>query len=144
MKLSNTKAGEDHRGHQTVTRSDPESREHLIKFRAGLEQFNDGRFFDAHETWEEIWLRSPEPEKTFLQRIIQISAAFHHYGRGNLQGTRSLIEQGLRRLAHFPDTHRGIELAQLRDAGRQWVAALLAGQDPGPAKVPRIRTAQRD
>jgi predicted metal-dependent hydrolase len=112
--------------------------EHEMKFRAGLDQFNTGRFFDAHETWEEIWLASREPEKTFLQGIIQIAAAFHHYGRGNLPGTRSLIQAGLRRLERFPATHRGIELEPLRGSARDWAVQLAAGHDPGHASLPRI------
>ncbi len=112
------------------------------EFRHGIEQFNDGRFFEAHETWEEIWLKSAEPEKTFLQGVIQIAAAFHHYGRNNLHGTRSLLEAGLRRLAPFPVSYSGIALSPLRTASRRWVAALAEGRDPGPARVPKIREAR--
>src|SRR5690348_9464842 len=104
-------------------------REHQTKFRRGLEQFNAGHFFDAHETWEEIWLASSEPEKTFLQGMIQITAAFHHYQRGNLQGTLSLLEAGLRRLASYPEIYNGIALEALRKACREWTAALAAKQE---------------
>src|SRR5579862_4671565 len=38
--------------------------ERQARFRRGVAQFNAGHFFDAHETWEEIWLQSLEPEKT--------------------------------------------------------------------------------
>jgi predicted metal-dependent hydrolase len=112
--------------------------EHNGKFRRGLEQFNARKFFDAHESWEEIWLSSPEPHKTFLQGIIQISAAFHHYTCGNMQGTRSLLEAGLRRVGLFPAQYSGIHLELLREAARVWIAALAAGGDPGSEKVPRI------
>lgn len=112
--------------------------EHRAKFRRGLEQFNAGQFFDAHESWEEIWLSSPEPHKTFLQGIIQISAAFHHYACGNMRGTRSLLEAGLRRVGPFPPRYAGIHLDLLREAARGWVVALAAGDDPGSENVPRI------
>jgi hypothetical protein len=118
--------------------------DHAERFHKGLEQFNSGHFFDAHETWEEIWLASPEPEKTFLQGIIQVAAAFHHYGRSNLQGTRSLMEAGLKKLGRFPNTHRGIELERLRENARAWVAALVTGCDPGPAQIPQIRHGKKD
>jgi len=108
------------------------------KFRKGLEQFNRRRFFDAHETWEEIWLPTPEPEKTFLQGIIQVAAAFHHYTRGNHAGTRSLLQAGLKKLERFPKTHRGLQLEELRAAARRWIAALEAGNDPGLQELPRI------
>jgi hypothetical protein len=108
------------------------------KFRRGLEQFNRGEFFEAHETWEEIWLASPEPERTFLQGIIQISAAFHHYSRSNHKGACSLMEAGLKKLEQFPVTHRGCEIEALRSSVRTWIEALSSGQDPGRAKVPQI------
>src|SRR3984893_11322156 len=115
------------------------AREHSGLFPAGLKQFNSRLFFDAHETWEEIWLVSPEPDKTFLQGIIQIAAAFHHYGRGNMRGTQSLLEAGLRRLGRFAHGHYGIDVESLRVAAREWAGALAAGIDPGPARVPQIR-----
>ena len=111
-------------------------------FCRGIEQFNTGRFFDAHETWEEVWLRSPEPDKTFLQGIIQIAAAFHHYSRGNARGAHSLLQAGLARLARFPDAHCGIALGALRAESQAWAAALAGGQTPGPeVPVPRIECA---
>ena len=112
------------------------------KFRRGVEQFNSRHFFEAHETWEEIWLASPEPEKTFLQGIIQIAAAFHHYTRGNTQGARTLLEAGLRRLERFPDLHNELALEALREAARNWADSLTRGHDLGPAQVPRIAYAR--
>ncbi len=109
-----------------------------MKFRRGIAQFNAGQFFDAHETWEEIWLPSPEPERTFLQGIIQIAAAFHHYQRANLRGTRSLLTAGLGRLSSFPETRNGIALAALRTAAGEWIVALGEGKDLGIARIPKI------
>lgn len=109
------------------------------KFQRGLAQFNRREFFEAHETWEEIWLASSGPEKTFLQGIIQVAAAFHHYSRGNLRGTRSLLEAGLKKLEKSPAIHRGCEIEKLRVAARGWIAALREGKDPGARKLPRIR-----
>jgi hypothetical protein len=123
-----------------LTQADLPSRAPQDAFRRGIEQFNAGRFFEAHETWEEVWLRSPEPEKTFLQGIIQITAAFHHYSRGNTRGTRSLLEAGLGRLERFPDAHRGIELAALRMEAKAWAAALAAGRPPAAqTPLPQIK-----
>lgn len=43
----------------------------------GLRLYHGGEFFAAHEAWESVWLESPEPEKMFLQGLIQVTAAFH-------------------------------------------------------------------
>jgi hypothetical protein len=124
------------------THADPHARapRHDDAWRRGIEHFNTRRFFEAHEVWEEIWLCSPEPEKTFLQGIIQIAAAFHHHSRGNARGTRSLLEAGLRRVERFPDGHRGIDLASLRADAKAWVRKLSAGQTPGAeTPIPQIK-----
>src|SRR5690348_11981481 len=41
----------------------------------GLRCFHSGAFFEAHEHWESVWLAAQEPEKTFLQGLIQVAAA---------------------------------------------------------------------
>jgi|SRR5579871_589375 len=112
--------------------------EHREQFRRGVDQFNARLFFEAHETWEEIWLATPEPDKTFLQGIIQIAAAFHHYSRGNTRGTRSLLEAGLKRLERFPAVHRQMVVESLRSAARSWAEGLNEGSDPGSENLPTI------
>jgi hypothetical protein len=111
-------------------------------FRRGLEQFNRREFFEAHESWEEVWLAAAEPEKTFLQGLIQVSAAFHHYQRGNLRGAESLLRAGLAKLAGFPAEHRGLELEPLRRAAEEWLAGLAADRPPAPERLPQIRLAR--
>jgi predicted metal-dependent hydrolase len=108
-------------------------------FRRGVAHFNARRFFEAHEVWEELWMHAAEPEKTFLQGMIQIAAAFHHYGRGNLRGARSLLGSGVAKLEQFPPKHRGIDLARLRGEARARVEALTEVKNSGVEKLPKIR-----
>ncbi|MFZ0335791.1 MAG: DUF309 domain-containing protein [Candidatus Acidiferrales bacterium] len=85
--------------------------------------FNSGEFFKAHEVWEEIWLAAPEPEKTFLQGLIQLAAAFHHYSRSNRAGAQSLATAALEKLEKFPGNYSDINLSALRLAIREWLSA---------------------
>jgi predicted metal-dependent hydrolase len=107
-------------------------------FEKGLEAFNSAHFYDAHEHWEEVWLKTPGPEKKFLQGLIQVAAAFHHYSRANLKGTRNLLQAGLLKLNLFPEAHGGLEIEPLRSAVRAWLTALEAGEVPKEKKPPRI------
>jgi hypothetical protein len=93
----------------------------------GLACYRRGDFFDAHEHWEGVWLQCDEPEKTFLQSLIQVSAAFHHLHRGNLVGARSLLTRALRRLERYPDQFGGVAVEPLRQSINLWLAALTAG-----------------
>jgi len=108
------------------------------RFLKGLEAFNSGHFYEAHEHWEEVWLETPNPEKMFLQGLIQVAAAFHHHSRANLLGTRNLLHSGLLKLDRFPGVHGGLEIETLRRAVREWLAALNAGEIPKSENPPRI------
>jgi uncharacterized protein len=108
------------------------------KFQRGLEHFNAREFFEAHEVWEEIWLVEAEPEKTFLQGLIQISAAFHHYCHGNPQGAESLLASGIVKLTRFPAHHRNLDIAGLRTAAKKWARALGNEEKPGKNELPTL------
>jgi predicted metal-dependent hydrolase len=118
------------------TRMDTHEKDRL--YQKGLEAFNSAHFYDAHEHWEEVWLETPNPDKMFLQGLIQVAAAFHHYSRANLLGTRNLLQAGLLKLDRFPEVHGGLEIEPLREAVRGWLAALEAGEIHESKKPPRI------
>jgi hypothetical protein len=113
-------------------------KDHL--FQKGLDAFNSAHFYDAHEHWEEVWLETANPEKLFLQGLIQVAAAYHHYSRANRLGTKNLLVAGLLKLDQFPEKHRGLEIELLRDEVRRWLMALEAGENPEHSKIPRIKT----
>ena len=107
-------------------------------FSRGMRQFNSCEFWHAHETWELIWLPAAEPDKTFLQGIIQVAAAFYHHQKKNHQGMRSLMRRGLAKLEGFPDSYRYLHLEELRCVLREWLAADARGE-PLPRSYPRLR-----
>jgi uncharacterized protein len=111
------------------------------QFQRGIALFNSEEFFEAHEVWEELWLAEAEPEKTFLQGLIQAAAAFHHYVRGNFSGAQSLLASAAVKLQRFADGHDGIASEKLRDEVVWWARALGEGADPGRDKLPRINLA---
>jgi hypothetical protein len=53
----------------------------------GVDDYRAGRYFEAHERWEELWLVEPEPaRKRLLQALIQIAAAMHKLHRQGQRG----------------------------------------------------------
>ena len=105
----------------------------------GLRCYCSEEFFEAHEHWEGVWLKCAEPEKTFLQALIQISAAFHHLQRGNEAGTRSLLQRALRKLERYPEEFCGVAVGTLREAVRDWLKALEEKGRRPELEYPRIR-----
>lgn len=110
-------------------------------FAHGVTLFNTRYFFEAHEAWEEIWLHTAPPEKTFLQGLIQVTAAFHHHSRENLRGTKSLLRAGLLKLEDFPPHHRGLHIEKLRKVARRWLKVLDSGETVTWPALPKISLA---
>jgi hypothetical protein len=105
----------------------------------GLRCYQDREFFRAHEHWESEWLRVAEPEKTFLQALIQIAAAFHHFERKNRVGSASLLRASLRKLELYPAAFGGLNVEAIRQSVRAWLTA-LDGEEPAPGlPFPTIR-----
>lgn len=46
-------------------------------FYRGIEFFNAGKFWHAHEAWKQVWRRHHEDSRLFIQGLIQMAAAFH-------------------------------------------------------------------
>jgi predicted metal-dependent hydrolase len=105
----------------------------------GLRCYRNEEFFLAHEHWEEIWLKCEEPDKTFLQALIQTTAAFHHLQRKNYAGATSLLRAALRRLDPFPPDYGGIEVESLRKSIRIWLETLNRQESSPKAPFPKIR-----
>jgi uncharacterized protein len=106
----------------------------------GLRCYRGGQFFLAHEHWESVWLQSREPEKAFLQSLIQTAAAFHHLQKQNDIGAASLLRNALRKLDPLPSSFGGIAIAPLRDEIRAWLQALDGHRDLPHLAYPAIRT----
>ena len=105
----------------------------------GIEQFNRREFFECHESWEQVWLPAPEPDKTFLQGIIQMACAFHHESKGNRAGARSLLRRGLAKIEQFPADYRGIDVEALRATARRWSEAFERGGTLPTTELPVLR-----
>jgi uncharacterized protein len=102
----------------------------------GLGCYRREEFFLAHEHWEAVWLAAQEPEKTFLQALIQVTAAFHHLQRENVVGAVSLMKAALRRLEAYPAVFGGVNVAGLREEVGGWVRVL--GEGGARGDFPRI------
>jgi predicted metal-dependent hydrolase len=105
----------------------------------GLRLYDAAEFFAAHEAWESVWLHAQEPEKLFLQGLIQVTAAFHHLQRNNPQGTARLLQAALGRLERYPALFGGISVDLLCNDINAWLEALEAGAPPPELASARIR-----
>ncbi len=90
--------------------TDVEKREALAK---GIREFNSWRFYDCHETLEDVWRAEGSGLADFYQGIIKVAAAFHHLLRGNHKGTLNLLSHALTLLEPYRPTCLGVDVQRL-------------------------------
>ncbi len=97
----------------------------------GVELFNAGRYWDAHEAWEEAWMPDRRgADAGFYKGLIQVAAGCLHYGRGNRRGAVNKWRSGAGYLLPYLPRHRGVELAPLVARVEACLAAMEAASWP--------------
>jgi predicted metal-dependent hydrolase len=105
----------------------------------GLACYRRAQFFEAHEHWELVWLALNEPEKSFLQALVQITAAMHHLRKGNGIGAASLLRRSLKRLSRCASEFGGINVEPLRHELTSVLEAIGRGAQPADIIAPNIQ-----
>jgi hypothetical protein len=97
-------------------------------FRSGVEHFQAGRYYDAHEDWEHLWHTLTGRDRLFVQALIQAAVALHHLSRGNVAGARQLGRATFAKLSLLPDSFWGVDLEALASGLDARLGPLLTGQ----------------
>jgi predicted metal-dependent hydrolase len=105
----------------------------------GVDQFNSHDFWHAHESWETLWLASRDPEKRFLQGLIQLAAAYHHVQRGTFSGAVRLFDAAQVKLAAFPDDYLGVDRAEAVAASIVHRERVARGDGIDASEYPKLR-----
>lgn len=114
------------------------------EFEEGLALFNEKKFFECHEVWEALWMRTPDDRAHLLKGLLQAAIALHHFRRNNFEGARKLYEGQKRILAPFRPRALALDLASF-DREMDDCCAPLARISPGDAprinvnKIPTLR-----
>ncbi|TMC81057.1 MAG: DUF309 domain-containing protein [Chloroflexi bacterium] len=104
----------------------------------GVDLFNNGRYWDAHEVWERDWTPDRKgPDSGFYKGLIQVAAGCLHYTRHNRRGAVNKWRSGTDYLRPYLPSHRGLRLAPLVARVDGFLAAM--NEDDWPdLSMPRI------
>jgi predicted metal-dependent hydrolase len=117
-----------------------------IALAAGLDAYDRGDVFLAHELLEPAWMGTRDlAERELLQGLIKLAAAFVHAARGNAAGVTKNLRGARDRLASSGDAGRrfGIDVSGLLAAIDARLASpievdappiAISRTDPGPAR----------
>jgi hypothetical protein len=96
----------------------------------GLEEFNRGEYFEAHESLERAWMAEASPGREVYQAILQVAVAYLQIERGNYNGAAKMFLRLRQWIDPLPDYCRGIDIARLRaDAQAVHQALLVLGPE---------------
>src|SRR5512135_573268 len=82
--------------------------------RRGLELFNEGRYFEAHEELEAAWREEQGAVRRLYQGILEAGVTYLHITRGNYWGAVKVYKRSMRWLKDWPEHCRGVDVGQLR------------------------------
>ena len=82
-------------------------------FKKGIEYFNTGYYFEAHDTFEEIWMDERGEDVRFYQGLVQLATGFYHLRMDNLKGAESQLNKGVAKLEKYKPEYRNLELTEL-------------------------------
>ncbi len=64
----------------------------------GWKLFNDGKYFEAHESWEEVWRALGGPPRDYYHSLIHLAVAAAHARKGNAYGAQNQVRKAHARL----------------------------------------------
>ena len=91
----------------------------------GIQLFNDHEFFEAHETWEDVWHYAYGVKHAFYQGMIQCAVALEHYRRSNPRGVVSLFESYNRHFKDVPKIFMGLNVEEFLGQMKQTLSPVL-------------------
>ncbi len=98
----------------------------------GMELFNQGRYFEAHEALEAAWRADSGPLRDLLRGILQVGVVYLHITQYNYPGAIKVYQRCRKWLEPWPETCRGIAIGQLRQDLEFVIVAL---QTLGPQHI---------
>jgi hypothetical protein len=104
----------------------------------GIELFNTGLYWEAHEVWEEDWMPDRKgPDSGFYKGLIQVAAGCLHYTRRNRRGAVNKWSSGAEYLRPYLPAHNGVRLAPLVASVDGFLRAMAEDERPA-LTMPRI------
>jgi len=102
----------------------------------GLALARAGRYFEAHEAFEDAWRAAAPGERDFFQGLVHVAVAWYQAGRGNRVGCERQLEKARRRLSPYAPSHRGVDVAGLLGQVERASARVVGGS----LDLPRVET----
>lgn len=80
----------------------------------GIEEFNRGEYFEAHELLENAWMEDESTGRDVYRAMLQVAVAYYQVMRGNYPGALKLFLRIRQWLDPLPEMCKGVDIARLK------------------------------
>ncbi len=119
---------------------DPSSWRGCQDYLYGIDLYNHGYYWEAHEAWEGLWKTTGRTDIAgrFLQGLIQVSAAVLKLRMGSSRGMRRLATKGLSKLLAVAAVQRDYCGLKLPPLLARWEAFFQHPEGRPPRLTPNL------
>ena len=80
-----------------------------LHFNQGINFFNSGKYWNAHDSWEEIWIQLSDLKKDdweiLLRGLIQIAAGLHCLTMNKEKGSKGNLKKGWSKISLYSESY---------------------------------------
>lgn len=82
------------------------SPEHLAKMDEGVQLFNEQKYWECHESLEDVWMEDRnDPARNVCWAVIQVAAACIHYRDDKIIGAQGMVNKAKEKFRRCHDLH---------------------------------------
>ncbi len=108
-----------------------------------IDLFNNQKWYEAHDAFEDIWNDLVGDERQIVQGILQVSVSQFHLNKGNLNGAMILLGEGLGRIKNRVSDDLEIDLILLCNSLESLLNKLHTNTSLNHSDVPFLKKIKR-
>jgi len=79
----------------------------------GIQDFNQGKYYAAHEYFEDAWRDTPDDSREFYRALLHLSGGYYRLTQDRPGASRKFFARALAWTKHFSSPHLGIDTAAI-------------------------------
>lgn len=110
------------------------------RLREGIRLFNEGRYFESHESLEDSYRRAEDKDKPFLEGLIQLAVACRIFcDFGEVKGPVRMVRQAIIRLENYRPLYLNVKVQEMIEALEAWTERAEADGASAGNQPPQIQ-----
>ena len=105
----------------------------------GIALFNEQKFFEAYEVFEDRWNIEEDDGADLLQGLLQLSVGCSKFETGQFRAAIKLFELAIKKIEIYAPSAYDMDIDALLGLVRQWLEVARKFEDMGPAGIKAVQ-----